>query len=49
MHRKMRNAPKTLVGKCGEKRPLRRPRHRQKDSVKMDRREVGGKVWTGFI
>jgi hypothetical protein len=31
------------------KRPLGRPRHRWEDNIRMDIREIGGKVWTGFI
>jgi len=30
-----------LVGKPGGKRPLRRPRHRWEDNIKMDLQEVG--------
>ena len=32
---------RVLVGKPEGKRPLRRPRHRWKDNIKMDLREVG--------
>jgi hypothetical protein len=37
----MRNAYKILVGKPEGKRPLKRPRHRWEDNVKMDLREKG--------
>jgi hypothetical protein len=37
----MRNACKILVRKPEGKRPLRRPRHRYKDNIKMDLRETG--------
>jgi hypothetical protein len=35
---------KTLVGKPEGKRPRGRPRHRWKDNVRMDLREIG---WEG--
>jgi hypothetical protein len=44
----MRNTYNILLGKLERKRPLRRPRHRQEDNIKMDFREIGW-VWTGFI
>jgi hypothetical protein len=34
-------AYKVLVGKPEGKRPLRRPRHRWKDGIRMDLREIG--------
>jgi hypothetical protein len=37
----MRNAYIILVGKPKEKRPLRRPRLRWKNTIKMDLRETG--------
>jgi hypothetical protein len=37
---KMRNACKMSVGKRDEKRPLRRPRRRWEDNIKMDIREI---------
>jgi hypothetical protein len=40
----MRNAHNILVGKPEGKRPLRRLRHRWKDTIKMDLRETG---WEG--
>ena len=36
-----RNAYRVLVGKPESKRPLRRPRRRWEDNIKMDLREVG--------
>jgi len=36
-----------LVGKPEGKIPLRRPRHRWEDNIKMDLQEVGVGVWTG--
>jgi hypothetical protein len=38
---KRRNACGILVGKAEEKKPLRRPRHRWVDNMKMDLREIG--------
>jgi hypothetical protein len=35
-----RNACKLFVGKPEGKRPLRRPRHRWVDNIKMDLREI---------
>jgi hypothetical protein len=41
---------KILVGKPEGKRPLGRPRHRWKDNIKMDIKEVVlMKMWTGFM
>jgi hypothetical protein len=37
----MRNGYKILVGKPEEKRPLKRPRRRWEDNIKMDLREIG--------
>ena len=36
-----RNAYRVLVGKPEEKRPLRRPRRRWEDNIRMDLREGG--------
>jgi len=36
-----RGAYRVLVGKPERKRPLRKPRHRRKDNIKMDIQEVG--------
>jgi hypothetical protein len=38
-----------LVGKPEGKRLLGRPRHRWDDDFRKDVREIGGKLWTGFI
>jgi hypothetical protein len=45
----MRGAYRALVGKPEERRPLRRPRRRWEDNIKMDLREVGWGAWTGSI
>jgi hypothetical protein len=37
---KMRNANKILIGKPEGKRPLKRPRHRWADNIRMDLREI---------
>jgi hypothetical protein len=37
-----RGVQRVLVGKPDGKRPLRRPRHRWEDNIKMDLQEVGG-------
>jgi hypothetical protein len=39
-----RKVYKVLVGK----RPLRRPRHRWEDGIRMDLGEIGWGVWIGF-
>jgi hypothetical protein len=36
-----RKVYRVLVGKPEEKRPLRRPRHRCEDGIRMDLREIG--------
>jgi hypothetical protein len=38
---KVRGAYNILVGRPGGRRPLGRPRHRWKDNIKMDLREIG--------
>jgi hypothetical protein len=45
-----RKVYKVLVGKPEGKRPLRRPRRRWEDGIRMDLREIGmgGGVWIGF-
>jgi hypothetical protein len=45
-----RNAYRILVGKPEGKRPLRRPRRRWVDNIKMDLREIGwdGVYWIGL-
>jgi hypothetical protein len=40
---------RVLVGKPEGKRPLERPRRRWEDGIKMDLREIGWRVWSGFI
>jgi len=45
----MRNAYKILVRKPKRKIPHTRPRHRWKESIRMDVREMGWKDMTGFI
>jgi hypothetical protein len=36
----VRHAYKILVRKCEGKRPLRRPRYRREDNIRMDLREI---------
>jgi hypothetical protein len=45
-----RNVYRLLVGKPEGKRPLRRPRRRWMDNIKMDLLEIGSKVvdWIGL-
>jgi hypothetical protein len=43
-----RGVHRLLVGKPDGKRPLRRPRGRLEDNIKMDLQEVGLGVWTGL-
>jgi hypothetical protein len=45
----LRNAYRTFVERPEGKRPLGRPRSRWEDSIIIHLREIGGKVWTGFI
>jgi hypothetical protein len=40
---------RVLVGKSEGRRSLERPRHRWDDNIKMDLKEGGWEVWTGFI
>jgi hypothetical protein len=42
-------AYRVLVGKRERKRPLRRPRHRWEDNIKMDLQEMGWRAWNGLI
>jgi hypothetical protein len=42
-----RKVDKVLVAKPEGKRPLRRPRHRWVDGIRMDLREIGCGVWIG--
>jgi hypothetical protein len=48
-HGEKRNAHMTFVGRPERKRPLGRPRHRCENNTKVDLREIGWGVWTGFI
>jgi hypothetical protein len=43
-----RNVYRVLVGKPDGKRPLERPRCRWEDGIKMELREIGWGVWSGF-
>jgi hypothetical protein len=43
------NAFRVLVGNPRGKRPLRRPRSRWEDTIKMDIREIASGIWDGFI
>jgi hypothetical protein len=43
-----RNVYRVLVGKPEGKRPLGRPRRRWEDGIRMDLREIGWGVWSGF-
>jgi hypothetical protein len=43
-----RNMYRVLVGKAEGKRRLERPRRRWEDGIKMDLREIGWGVWSGF-
>jgi hypothetical protein len=43
------NMYKILIGKSEGKRSLGRPRRRWEDNIRLDRREIGWKVWVGFI
>jgi hypothetical protein len=43
-----RKVYKVLVGKPEGKRPFGRQRRRWEDRVRMDLREIGLGVWTGF-
>jgi len=45
--RERRGVYRVLVGKPEGKRPLRRPRPRWEDNIKIDLQEVGCGVWTG--
>jgi hypothetical protein len=47
--RDLRSAYKILARKPEGKRQLGRPKHRWEDNIGMDLREIGGRVWTGFI
>jgi hypothetical protein len=43
-----RKVYRVLVGNAEGKRPFRRPRHRWEDRIRMDLREIGWGVWSGF-
>jgi hypothetical protein len=45
----IRHAYKILEGKSEGKGPHGRPGYRWEDNIKLNFRECGGKVWTGFI
>jgi hypothetical protein len=45
----MRNAYKILVGKHEGDRSLGRTRSRWEDNIRMDVREIDGKMWTGLM
>jgi hypothetical protein len=44
-----RNVYRVLMGKPEGKRSLERPRRRWQNGIKMDLREIGWGVWSGFI
>ena len=44
-----RGVNRVLVGKPEAKIPLRRPRHRWEDNIKMDLQQVGWGAWTELI
>jgi hypothetical protein len=44
-----RNVYRVLVGKPKGKKPFGSPRRRWEDGIKMDLREIGWGVWSGFI
>jgi hypothetical protein len=44
----MRNARKT-GGEYEKKRPLGRPKRRLEDNIKVNLKEIGVRMWTGFI
>jgi hypothetical protein len=43
-----RKVYKVLVGKPEGKRPLGRLKRRWEDGIRMDLRQIGWRVWTGF-
>jgi hypothetical protein len=45
----MRNLFSILVGEPEGKRQLAKRRRRWENNIRMDLREVGWRVWTGFI
>jgi hypothetical protein len=44
-----RGAYRILVGRPEGRRPLRRPRRRWEDNIKIDLQDVGWGAWTGLI
>jgi hypothetical protein len=44
-----RKVYRVLAEKPKRKRPLGRPTHRWKDGIRIDLREIGWGVWSGFI
>jgi hypothetical protein len=44
-----RNVYRVLVGKPEGKRPIERLRRRWEDGIRMDLRDIGSGVWSGFI
>jgi hypothetical protein len=44
-----RNVYRLLVGMSDGRRPLRKPRRRRVDNIRMDLGEVGWGVWTGLV
>jgi hypothetical protein len=46
---KMRNAFKILVGKSEENRPIKRPKRRWEDNIKMNLRKKYWATWIGFM
>jgi hypothetical protein len=48
MHGEGRGVYRVLVGRPEAKRPLRRPRRRWEDNIKIDFREIGIDGGTGF-
>lgn len=48
MMEEIRSVYRILVGKH-EGRHLQRPKHMWQDDVKIDLKELDGKLWTGFI
>jgi hypothetical protein len=43
-----RDVHRVLVGKPERKSPLGRPRRRWEEGIKVDLREIGWGVWSGF-
>jgi hypothetical protein len=47
--KEMQTAYKILIGSPERNKPLRRPRRRREDNIKMKMREIGFWVWIGLI